>query len=84
MANNDHQPDSCSDSILAQSVDSALDKTHQATGATPGEIFWAAVGSTLLGFFLVNLNGVDSMITRLGYVAMATGAFAALVLRRKI
>lgn len=84
MANNDHQHDSHDDSMLEQAVDSALDKTHQATGATSGEIFWAAVGATLLGFFLVNLSGVDSIVTRFGYVAMATGAFAALVLRRKI
>ena len=87
MANQDHQdpkPDSRDDSILAQSVDSALEQTHQALGATPGEIFWAAVGSAVLGFLLVNLSGDGSMGARFGYLAMGAGAFAALVLRRKI
>lgn len=85
MANhNDNRPDSRKDSILAQSVDSALEGTHSALGATPGEIFWAAVAVTLAGFFLVNFTAGGSMGAAAGYVAMGTGAFAALALRRKI
>ena len=85
MANNNkHNSDSRKVSILEQSVDSALQGTHSALGATAGDIFWAAVAVTLAGFFLVNLSAADSMCGRFGYMAMVAGAFTALALRRKI
>ena len=75
-------------SVICQALDKAVEKalreTNETFGSTPSEIFWAAVVAASIGFGLVNTNAAGSQAAMIGYFAMATGVFVALVLRRKI